>query len=519
MSLYRNFFNVSAMTLISRILGFVRDILIAAVLGSGMAADVFFAAFRFPNLFRRLFAEGVFNAAFIPMFSEMLEKQGREEARLLAARIISWLFGFLLIFTILAEIFMPQIMRLFVPGFVNDKEKFELTVLLTRICFPYLAFMSLMAAYGAILNGLGKFLAAAFAPVLLNIVLIITLIALVFLVDSNPIFAGFWLSVGVLIGGVAQLALVIWAVRKTGMMPKFIWPKMHADVNKFWLLALPVILTGGVTQINIFIGTIIASGAGGSISYLYYADRLYQLPLGLIGIAIGVVLLPELSSHLSTGRKEQAAKAMDKSLLFAMVLTLPAAAGLIALSHPIISTLFERGEFSASDSQTVAAALIGFSIGLPAFVLIKIFQPGFFARQDTKTPTYFAIISVIINIVLSLILFPIYKHVGIAIATSVAAWTNLILLVFVLMRRRHFMINKAQLLQHILIILISVALAVFLYFSAIPLSSLLFGGGGFLIQVLTLGALISVGMALYFLAIHLAKVQDIRKIFSAMKRS
>jgi len=518
MSLYRNFFNVSAMTLISRILGFVRDILIAAVLGSGLAADAFFAAFRFPNLFRRLFAEGVFNAAFIPMFSEVLEKQGKEEARLLAARIISWLFGFLLIFTILAEIFMPQIMHLFVPGFVEDKEKFELTILLTRICFPYLAFMSLMAAYGAILNGLGKFLAAAFAPVLLNIVLIITLIGLVFVANSNPAIAGFWLSLGVLGGGIAQLALVVWAVRKTGMMPKFIWPKMHADVNKFWLLALPVILTGGVTQINIFIGTIIASGAGGSISYLYYADRLYQLPLGLIGIAIGVVLLPELSSHLNNGRKQQAAKAMDKSLLFAMVLTLPAAAGLIALSHPIISTLFERGQFSASDSQTVAAALIGFSIGLSAFVLIKIFQPGYFARQDTKTPTYFAIISVVINIVLSLILFPIYKHVGIAIATSIAAWSNLILLVFVLMRRRHFLINKAQLTQHVLIIIISVVLAVFLYFSAIPLLPLLLGGGGFLIQVLTLGALIIVGMGFYFLAIHLTKVQDMRKIFNAMKR-
>ncbi|MCF6344304.1 MAG: murein biosynthesis integral membrane protein MurJ, partial [Devosiaceae bacterium] len=321
MSLYKNFFNVSAMTLISRILGFVRDILIALVLGTGMVADAFFAAFRFPNLFRRLFAEGAFNSAFIPLFASKLEEKTNEEARLFASHIISWLAVFLLIITILAEIFMPQLMAIFVPGFVADKEKFEFTVLLARICFPYLAAMSLMAAYGGILNGLGKFLAAAFAPVLLNIVLVIILIFLVFSVEAGAQIAAIWLAIGIFIGGIAQFILVFWAVKSTGFSPKFSRPKINPDVRKFWLLAIPAIFTGGITQINIFIGTIIASSASSALSYLYFADRLYQLPLGLIGIAIGVVLLPELSRHISGGRNVEAKKTMDNSLLFAMVLT------------------------------------------------------------------------------------------------------------------------------------------------------------------------------------------------------
>ncbi|VAW48718.1 Proposed peptidoglycan lipid II flippase MurJ, partial [hydrothermal vent metagenome] len=401
MSLYKNFFNVSIMTLLSRILGFVRDILIASVLGTGMVADAFFAAFRFPNLFRRLFAEGAFNSAFIPLFTSELEKNGEQQARIFATHIISWLFLFLLIITILAEIFMPYLMILFVPGFIENKEKFEFTVLLTRICFPYLAAMSLMAAYGGILNGLGKFIAAAFAPVLLNIVLITTLVILIFSVQSGDNIAAIWLAIGVFIGGIAQFILVFWAVKRTGFLPKFKLPTLNADVRKFWLLALPAIFSGGITQINIFVGTIIASSASAAISYLYFADRLYQLPLGLIGIAIGIVLLPELSRHLSAGRNQQAKQAMDKSLLFAMVLTLPATIGLIVLAHPMIATLFEHGAFSPTATKATANALIAFSFGLPAFVLIKLFQPGFFARKDTKTPTIFAFISLITNIALS----------------------------------------------------------------------------------------------------------------------
>ncbi len=507
------------MTLLSRILGFVRDILMASVLGTGLAADAFFAAFRFPNLFRRIFAEGAFNAAFIPMFAQVLEKKGEEEARLLAGRIISWLAVVLLVLTILAEIFMPSLMRLFVPGFVENKEKFEFSVLLTRICFPYLMAMSLMAAYGAILNGMGKFLAAAFAPVMLNIIMIGFLIVLVFFSATDPKNASFWLAIAIFIGGIAQFALVYWAVKKMGMSPKFVRPRLDKDVKKFWFLALPVILSGGVTQINLFIGTIIASTAGGAISILYYADRLYQLPLGLIGIAIGVVLLPELSRHLKGGRDELAQKSMDQSMHFALLLTLPATAGLIALAHPIISTLFERGVFDAQATILTSNALVAFSFGLPAFVLIKLFQPGFFARSDTKTPTYFAIISVVINITLSLVLFPILQHVGIAIATTIAAWSNLILLSITLFKRGHFKVSKHHFYEYLKIIFISIALTALLLGLAFIFDQYLSRQNGFLLQAVALGGVISFGMGLYFIAIHFSKVQDLTQILMAFKKA
>ncbi len=518
MSLYKNFFSVSAMTLISRILGFLRDILIASVLGTGMVADAFFAAFRFPNLFRRLFAEGAFNSAFIPLFASELENKGAEEARIFASHIITWLFVILLILTILAEIFMPYLMILFVPGFVADKEKFEFTVLLARICFPYLAAMSLMAAYGGILNGLGKFLAAAFAPVLLNIVLVSLLIVLVFSVNAGQEIAGIWLAMGIFIGGIAQFILVFWSVKKTGFLPKFSFPKISPDVKRFWLLALPAIFTGGITQINIFIGTIIASSASAAISYLYFADRLYQLPLGLIGIAIGVVLLPELSRHLSAGRNEQAREVIDNSLVFAMVLTLPATVGLIILAHPIIATLFERGAFDTIATKATANALVGFSFGLPAFILIKLFQPQFFARKDTKTPTIFAAISVIVNISLSLLLFPFLSHVGIAIATSISAWVNVALLVLTLQRRSHFSLRVDQLIQQSLILLSALIMGGILFGLGTLLLAPLKGELGFLIQTISLFAIIIAGSIVYFALIHFFNILRIGNIFAFVKK-
>lgn len=519
MTLYRNFLNVGAMTLLSRILGFVRDMLLATVLGTGMAADAFVAAFRFPNLFRRLFAEGAFNAAFIPLFSGALEKMGDDEARAMAGRIISWLIVFLTIITILAEIFMPYVLTPFVPGFLNDPEKFELAVLLTRICFPYLACMSLMAAYGAILNGLGKFLAAAFAPVLLNIVLVIILAALVLMTPENEEVAAIWVAVGTLIGGVAQLVLVTWAVRSTGFLPRFTLPRLSADVRRFWLLALPAIATGGITQINIFIGTIIASGAAGAMSYLYYADRLYQLPLGIIGIAIGVVLLPEMARHLKAGRDTEAATAMQQSLQFAMLLSLPAAAGLMALSEPIISLLFERGAFTALATTQTAIALVAFSFGLPAFVLIKVFQPGFFAREDTMTPTIFAGISVVINVGLSLALFPAFTHLGIAIATSVSAWVNALLLVITLARRGHFRLSEEGRRQQALIIVISVSLAGLLWIANHNLDAVLRGADGLLLQALSLLGLVGAGAIFYFALIHVTGAQHLGQLVRSLRRT
>jgi len=519
MSLYKNFFSVGSMTLLSRIMGFVRDIMIAGLLGTSMAADAFFAAFRFPNLFRRLFAEGAFNAAFIPLFSGVLEREGEEAAGRFASRIISWLVLFLFGVLILTEIFMPQIMAWFVPGFVADEEKFNFTVLLARICFPYLALMSVMSAYGAMLNGLGKFLAAAFAPVMLNIVLVIILGFLVFFITDKPAGAVF-LALGVIIGGFAQVAIVVWALYKTGLFPYLRWPVFGPDIARFFALALPVMFSGGITQINIFVGTIIASGAASTISYLYYADRLYQLPLGIIGIAIGVVLLPELSRHLKGNRPQQAALAQEKSLFLAMMLCLPAAAALFIMAKPIVQVLFERGAFDATATLATASALSAFSLGLPAFVLIKIFQPGFFAREDTMTPTILAAISVIINIAISLLLFPALAQTAIAIATSIAAWFNALFLMGILALRGHFSLRNKELRHHILFIIASMVMLAILWMLGNFAGAALDGSGSSLVQFGMLGLVLTIGMIAYFALLHLfgvVRLNQLSQQFRALK--
>jgi putative peptidoglycan lipid II flippase len=518
LTLYRNFLSVGGLTLVSRIFGFVRDALLAAVLGTGVAADAFYAAFRFPNLFRRLFAEGAFNTAFVPMFSGALEQQGDDYARGLAARIMAWLVLTLVVLTILAELFMPVLLVPFVPGFLDDQEKFELTVLLTRILFPYLACMSLVAAYAAILNALHRFIAAAFAPVMLNLVNIAVLLAVIVLAVNDEVTAAIWVSVATIIAGVAQLAIVWWAVKRAGFLPRWQLPTLDPEVRRFWFLALPAVLTGGITQINLFIGTIIASGAASAISYLYYADRLYQLPLGIIGIAIGTVLLPMLAGHLKGGREAEARDAQNQSLLVSMLLSMPAATALIALAVPIVRVLFERGEFGPLATVETAQALVAFAAGLPAFVLIRVLQPGYFAREDTVTPTIFAAISVAVNIALSLLLFPTLQHVAIAIATSASAWGNAIMLAVWLARRDHFRLTRAELGKHGLILLISLGMALLLLGLHWPIAAVFAPDASMLPQVVALLALCIVGFVAYFAAIHFSGVQPLGMLLRRLRR-
>ena len=518
MSLYRNFLSVGGLTLVSRVAGFVRDALMAAVLGTGPAADAFFAAFRFPNLFRRLFAEGAFNTAFVPLFSGALERHGRDAALDLASRIMVWLVAMLVGVTILAEIFMPQLMVAFVPGFVDDPEKFDLTVLLTRIMFPYLACMSLMAAYGAILNSLGRFFAAAFAPVILNLVNIAAMIPLVTFWLQDPAGSAIWVGAATMAGGLAQLALVYGAIRRADFVPALRLPRLDPEVRRFWVLAIPAILTGGITQINIFVGTIIASGADNAISILNYADRLYQLPLGIIGIAIGTVLLPELSRHLKGGREIEARATQDQSLLAAMLLSMPAATALIAMAEPIVRVLFERGAFNALATSQTAAALVAFSTGLPAYVLIRVLQPGYFAREDTITPTIFAGISVIANIGLSLLLFPSLVHVGIAVATAASAWLNAILLALFLAWRGHFALTGAEWLKHGLIILASAVMGGALYLLAQRGAPYFASGAPLWLQAGLLAVLVGFGMATYFTLVHISGAQRLGLLLRRLRR-
>lgn len=518
MTLYRNFLSVGGLTLLSRVFGFIRDALMAAVLGAGPAADAYYAAFRFPNLFRRLFAEGAFNVAFVPMFSGALAQRGETEARELAARIMAWLVAILAVITVLAEIFMPWVLIPFVPGFLDDREKFELTVLLTRILFPYLACMSLMAAYAAILNSLNRFIAAAVAPIILNVVNIAVLIPLITVAVQGPEGAAIWVAIATVLAGLAQLGTVWWAVRRAGFLPRLAWPRLDAETRRFWLLALPAVVSGGITQINLFIGTIIASASDSAIAYLYYADRLYQLPLGIIGIAIGTVLLPVLAGHLTSGRAAEARQAQEQSLLVAMLLSMPAATALIVLAEPIVRVLFERGAFGATATIETARALVAFAAGLPAFVLIRVLQPGFFAREDTRTPTVFAALSVAMNVGLSLLLFPSLQHTGIAIATSASAWGNAILLAVWLARRDHFVPTRDEWVRHGLILGISLGMALLLAGLMLPLGEVFAAGGPLAAQLAALLALCAIGFVAYFAAIHFSGVQPLGQLLRRLRR-
>ena len=410
MSLLKNFATVGGATASSRVLGFVRDMFIAAALGTGPVADAFFVAFRFPNLFRRLFAEGAFNSAFVPLFAKALEGDGEDEARRFAEEALSGLLTALLVVTAVIEIAMPLFMFVLAPGFSADPEKFDLTVVLTRIAFPYLTFVSLVALYSGVLNARGRFAAAAFAPALLNVVLIAALVAVFWFGHADTPSAGVWLDLGHHRRR-RRPARLRWSGRPPhdGMVLRLVWPRLTPRLRRLAALALPGVLAGGITQINIVIGTMIASLAPGAVSYLYYADRIYQLPLGIVGIAIGIVLLPDLSRQLRAGRHDLVDFTQNRALEFAMALTLPAAVALIVMAHPIIALLFQRGSFDAADTAATAGALAAFAAGLPAFVLVKVFSPGFFAREDTRTPMWFAGITVAVNVVVSLALFPLAR--------------------------------------------------------------------------------------------------------------
>ena len=430
MSLLRSFATVSGFTAASRVLGFLRDILIANYLGSGPIADAFFVAFRFPNLFRRLFAEGAFSAAFVPVFAKRLEEEGREAARKLGEEVQAVLALGVFAFTALAIIFMPWLMPLIAPGFRDDPEQMQRAVELAQICFPYLFFMSLTAMLSGVLNSLYHFAAGAAAPVALNVCFIVSLLLIV-PASEEP---GEVLAWTVTVAGVVQVAIVVIACRYMGMSLRPSLPRLSPGVRRIFKLMGPGVLSAGVLQINILVGTMIASLQAGAVSWLYYADRVYQLPLGLIGIAIGVVLLPDLTRKLRGGDSEQALHSLNRGVEMALLLTLPATAALLVIPVPIAEVLFQRGAFTAADSQATAQALFAFALGLPAYVLVKVLQPAFYARENTVTPFHFAAIAVAANVVLSLALFYWIGFVGIALATAAAAWLQTLLLAVRLLR-------------------------------------------------------------------------------------
>ncbi|MDR3515806.1 MAG: murein biosynthesis integral membrane protein MurJ [Azospirillaceae bacterium] len=431
----RNILSVGGLTLASRVLGFIRDVLTAAILGAGPVADAFFVAFRLPNNFRAIFAEGAFNAAFVPVFSDVLVNDGRDAAKSFAEKICAVLLSSQIVLLVIFLAIMPWFMLVFAPGFEADPVKFDLAVHFTRITFPYLLFIALVSLQGAMLNSVGRFGAAAAAPIVMNICLILALIGLTPLLPS----AGHALAWGVLLSGVAQFLYLAWDCHRAGWALTLPWPRLTPRVIQFLRVLGPAALGAGVVQINLLVDTLIASLLPtGSVSYLYYADRLNQLPMGVIGIAVGTVLLPELSRALKSGAEARALDRQNRAIELSLVFTVPAAVAFAVAALPILRVLFEHGAFTLVAATESARTLTAYSFGLPAFVVIRSLIPGFHARQDTRTPVKIAMVAITINIALKLVLMGPLAQTGIAVGTSVSAWINIILLAWVLHRRGHF---------------------------------------------------------------------------------
>jgi putative peptidoglycan lipid II flippase len=503
MSLYRSFATVGGLTMVSRVLGFVRDILIAAVLGTGLVADAFFVAFRLPNLFRRLFAEGAFNSAFVPLFAKTLEGEGRPAAKRFAEDALAGLTYVLVLFSLVAIGGMPWLMMGLAPGYLDQPEKFEMSVLFARIAFPYLLCMSLMALYSGVLSALGNFAAASAAQILLNVVLTIAIGLAYALGFSRTANAGLVLAIAVTVAGVVQLYMIARDARRSGMVLSPRWPVYTPGLKRLVQLGVPALIAGGVTQINIAVGTSIASLADGGVSFLYYADRLYQLPLGIVGIAVGVVLLPDVARQLKAGNHGAVAESQNRSTEFAMLLTLPAAVALAVVPVPLISVLFERGAFTAADTVPTAYALSAFAVGLPAFVLAKVLSPAYFAREDTKTPMYYATVNMIVNVVLSVGLFFWFKaqgwmpHLGIAVATTIAGWVNALQLWWTLRKRGEFSADARLVRTLPMIILSSALMGAVLWLLAGVLQPWLVSGTSLPVRIAALAALVGTGLLSY----------------------
>ena len=510
----RGILTVGGWTMGSRLLGFARDILIAALAGTGGIADAFFAANKLPNMFRRLFGEGAFNAAFVPEFTGLLATEGHDAAKAFAQQAISVLAFWLLGLTFAAEVLMPGIMHLLTPGFDGDPAKFSLTVTLARITFPYMILICLTALLGGVLNGLDRFGAAAAAPVLYNICSIAAMLILTRYVPT----VGHALAWGVSIAGVAQLAVLVWAVRRAGMPMTIPRPRLTREMRILFSRMAPGLVGASAMQLNsavdLIVGSLLPPGA---ISLLYYADRVNQLPLGTIGAAVGTALLPLMSRQVRSGDPEAAVRTLNRALEFALILTLPAALALIVAGQPILVVLFERGAFTLGSAHLAAQSLAGYALGLPFFVLVKVLAPAFFARGDTTGPVRIAMITLVINFALNIALMVPLQHIGPALASSLAAIFNVGALT-VLLHRRGFMQADARL-RHRLprILLAAVAMAATLWLlQDYGLNPSIMARG--ITRAVGLAVLVTAGLLAYALAGAVCGAFDIREVAERLRR-
>lgn len=506
MGLIRATGTIGGLTLISRILGMVRDMAVARYLGAGLASDAFLIAWRLPNLFRALFAEGAFSAVFVPMFNRTMAEadkenpgSGRSAAYLFAGQVLSVLFPFLVLFTLVMILLASPVVWAMTGGFPDGgPEKFALAVDLTRITFPYLALISIVSLLGGILNSLDRFWVNAAAPILLNICMIV---AILFFRGNTSIGTSYTQAVAVTVSGVLQLLWLMWACRRAGVSLRLHRPRLTPRVKEMLVLILPAALGQGAIQFNLLVSTSLAARflPQGAVSYLYYADRLNQLPLGLIGIGVGTAILPALSRQIGGGNEQAAKDTQNRALELAWFLGLPAAVALCVIATPLIRGLLQHGEFTAADTIGSASALAVFALGVPAYVLIKVLTPGFYARQDTKTPVRVALFSMLFNLVGNLILIWPLGHVGVAASTALAAWVNVIILYWLLHRRDQLRADARLVNRGLRITLASALMGAALWFAG-PVADA-YMASTFLSRVIALALLCGGGALVYAVAI------------------
>lgn len=512
MSLFKSTMTIGFFTLLSRISGFIRDVMMANLIGASWLSDAFFVAFKLPNFFRRLFAEGAFNAAFIPSFSAILTEKGRVDAIRFAGEVMSVLLLILLILNAIFIIFMPWITPVFAPGFADTPEKFDLTVTLSQITFPYILFISLVSLLGGVLNSMGKFAAPAASPILLNLCMIGGMLWLNS-ISATPAHA---LSYAVFIAGVAQLGWLVFICLRLDMMPAINSPRLTKQVKTMLLLMAPAALGSGVQQLNLLIDVVIASHIPDAVSYLYYADRITELPIGMIGVAVGTVLLPMLSKQIRSGNLVEARTSMNRALELVLLFGLPCTAALLVIAQPVITVLYQHGKFTPENMVATKNALMAFTAGLPAFLAVKIFAPGFYANHDTKTPFKIAMICVVVNLFFNLTLIHPFAHVGMAMATSIAGWVNVGVMAFILHKRGIFVPDALLKIRLLKMLVSSLLMMVALAFIQ-PLFADFYEAGA-VMKVIALSSVIAIGMAAFGLSVLVLKAYDTSMITKLMRR-
>jgi len=502
MNLLKALATISSFTLLSRISGFIRDTLIARIFGAGLYTDAFFVAFKLPNLLRRLFAEGAFSQAFVPILGEYRNKIGEDATWRLASQVASFLTLALLAVTLLGVLGAPVLVYISAPGFAAEPAKFDATVLLTRITFPYICFISLVALSAGILNTWSRFSIPAFTPVLLNVAMIIaaTLLAPHF---NPPVLALAW---GVLLGGALQLGLQIPALLRIGMLPKPTLDFSDPGVRRILYLMGPATLGVSVAQISLLINTIFASFLGtGSVSWLYYADRLMEFPTGMLGVALGTILLPSLSKHYADKSPEEYSRLLDWGLRLTLLLALPAAAALAVLAVPLISTLFFYGQFNAHDLWMTRQALMAYSLGLLGLILVKVLAPGFYARQNIRTPVKVAIFTLLATQAMNLVFIGPLKHAGLALSIGLGACLNAGILLHLLRKHQVFLPQPGWLAFILKVMLAVCAMSLALYLAAGD--ETFWMHSRFHNRVAYLTGLVMLGASVYFLALWMSGIR------------